>query len=255
MEIKNKLTANKKNLKISIKSKNTFSFRMLLEKNKIYFETIVMIIVSVAGILVSIAGIQVSKMSNEISINSQKIENLEKQPYFVLSKEYTNDKQIFIMKNTGGIIHDGNVFMDKILIVSISNDNYEYIGKGYIYLSNYLTDGFSMYDADNKQFEFHQDLKPKPLSNLIDMINNAIAKRGYYSSIESMELYDLSYIDYKHDNINKQMIMRGGYFTELQKSELFEFRTIIDITDYDQTSIENDINEQIDSLIKFNIKH
>ncbi len=255
MEIKNKLTANKKNLKISIKAKNTFSFRMLLEKNKIYFETIVMIIVSVAGILVSIAGIQVSKMSNEISINSQNIENLEKQPYFVLSKEYTDDKEIVIMKNTGGTIHDGNVFMDKILMVSISNDNYEYIGKGYIYLNNYPTNRFSTYDADNKQFEFHQELKPKPLSDLIDMINNAILKRGYYSSIEIMDLYDLSYIDYKHDNINKQMIVRGGYFTELQESKLYEFKTIIDVTDYDQTSIEKDINEQIDLLIKFNIKY
>lgn len=66
----------------SHKNSNKKSFRLFLKRNKIYFETVVMLIASIAGIFISIAGVQVSIMANDISVNEQKIEDLEKQPYF-----------------------------------------------------------------------------------------------------------------------------------------------------------------------------
>ena len=77
---------------IEIKNDTESKFQLFLEQKKIYFETIMMLILSLAGGIVSIVGIKVAMVANDISLNEQRIEDLEKQPSFVLETEADEEK-------------------------------------------------------------------------------------------------------------------------------------------------------------------
>lgn len=124
---------------IEIKNDTESKFQLFLEQKKIYFETIMMLILSLAGGIVSIVGIKVAMVANDISLNEQRIEDLEKQPSFVLETEADEEKMKYFIKNVGGDIKYGNVFGDEVLIVSIYNRQYDYIGKGYGPMSRFST--------------------------------------------------------------------------------------------------------------------
>ena len=61
---------------IEIKNDTESKFQLFLEQKKIYFETIMMLILSLAGGIVSIVGIKVAMVANDISLNEQRIEDL-----------------------------------------------------------------------------------------------------------------------------------------------------------------------------------
>ena len=137
---------NTKIISVSSDTETNNNFKAFLENNKIYFETILAIILTIAGIIVSVAGVRVSMVANDIEKEKNEIEDLEKQPTFVFESEVDEKEIKYIIKNTGGDIKYGNVFVDEALIVSIYDSDYDYLGNGYVILGGYIDNNFSKYD-------------------------------------------------------------------------------------------------------------
>lgn len=78
-----KLIYNESTKLIEVKPDTESNFQVFLEKKKIYFETIMMLILSIAGTIISIVSVKVAMVANDISLNEQRIEDLEKQHSFV----------------------------------------------------------------------------------------------------------------------------------------------------------------------------
>lgn len=236
---------------IKIKYGSNNKFKSFLTRNKIYFETIMMLAVSIAGIIVSIVGVNVAITSNNISLEEKKIENLEKQPAFIYDTETDSDKITYFIKNVGGNIKYGNIFGDEVLIISIYNKNFDYIGKGYIYLDGYFKENFSTYDFETNRFELYSNMEPKPIINWINKIQQLINAEGYFCGIECTKYFDLIYTDYKQETIQKTMILQNRRLCDITGNDKNEFKIHVNLNNFDDTQINNDIKEQLQLLVKY----
>ena len=237
---------------IEIKNDTESKFQLFLEQKKIYFETIMMLILSLAGGIVSIVGIKVAMVANDISLNEQRIEELEKQPSFVLETEADEEKMKYFIKNVGGDIKYGNVFGDEVLIVSIYNRQYDYIGKGYIFLDGYLEKDYSTYNFETNCFELYSTLEAKPVTKWIDKIQKIIIQQGFFCGIECTEYFDFTYKDYKQKLIQKTMIDHGGIIQDIKDTGNYEFKVQVDIEKLEDEQIFNEIKEQLERLVLYN---
>lgn len=180
---------NTKIISVSSDTETNNNFKAFLENNKIYFETILAIILTIAGIIVSVAGVRVSMVANDIEKEKNEIEDLEKQPTFVFESEVDEKEIKYIIKNTGGDIKYGNVFVDEALIVSIYDSDYDYLGNGYVILGGYIDNNFSKYDFDTNSFTVSKELVPKSLSNLIEKTERIVKDEGYYCEISTTKYF------------------------------------------------------------------
>ena len=118
-----KLIYNESTKLIEVKPDTESNFQEFLEKKKIYFETIMMLILSIAGTIISIVSVKVAMVANDISLNEQRIEDLEKQPSFVLDME-SDEKNSYTIRNVGGDIKFGNVIGEEVLIIAIYDEQF-----------------------------------------------------------------------------------------------------------------------------------
>lgn len=238
-------------VKVDTKSK----FQIFLEQKKIYFETITMAVLSLAGIIVSIVSIRVAITANDISLNEQKIEDLEKQPAFVLDVEADEGKMKYLIKNTGGDIKYGSVFGDVVLIIGIYNEHYDYLGKGYIILGGYLERDFSTYNFETKCFELYSTLEPKPVVEWMDKIQKLIREQGFFYVMECTEYFDFTYIDYKQDEVERTMIVQGNVIKDIEDTGNYEFKIWVNIDDLEDAKIYSELKEQLERLVKYSSAH
>lgn len=82
---------------LEVKADTKSKFQTFLERKKIYFETVMMLALSIAGVIVSIVSVKVAMVANDISLNEQRIEDLEKQPAFILDIEADEDKMKYVI--------------------------------------------------------------------------------------------------------------------------------------------------------------
>lgn len=241
--------------KVKEKEDTERKIKIFLEQKKIYFETIMMLVLSIAGIIVSIVSVNVAMVANDISLNEQRIADLEKQPSFILDIEADDEKLKYIIKNVGGDIKDGNVLGDEVFIVSIYTEQYDYLGKGYIYLGNYFSDDFSQYDFETKSFELYSTLERKPVLEWMDKIEKIIIEQGYFCGMEVGQCLDFHYKDYKQEHINKIMLFQSGMMKEMESSDKYEFKIRVNINDLEEEQISNEIIEQLGLLERYNNHH
>lgn len=246
------LTYNENTKVIEVKKNTENKVQLFLEHNKIYFETIMMLILSFAGIIVSIVGVKVAMVANDISLNEQRIEDLEKQPAFVLDIETDKEKLKYSIKNVGGDIKYGNVFGAEVLLVTVYNEQYDYIGKGYIFLGGYFEYDFSIYNFDTNSFELYRTLEQKPVINWINKIEKMIIEQGFFCGIESTEYFDFTYTDYKQATIQKNMIVQGSIIKDIENTGNYEFKIRVNIDDLEDEQISSELNEALNNLVKYN---
>lgn len=227
-------------------------FKIFLEKNKIYFETIMMLIISIAGIIVSVVGVRVDVAANNISLEEKRIEDLEKQPSFVCDVVADENEVKYIVKNIGGDIKYGHAVCDEVLIITVYNENYDYIGKGYIILGNYFEKDFSVYDFEMNCFDFSIDLEPKNVQELIERIDSVIKNEGFYCGFECTEYFNFTYTDYKRDDIERNMFLKGGKFCDVEESENYEFLFRVNLENLENENIDSRIKQELELLEKFN---
>lgn len=237
---------------ISVKPNCKNTLQLFLERNKIYFETIMMLALSIAGIIVSIVSVRVAITANEISLDEKMIADLEKQPAFVYNQELDGERIKYIINNVGGDIKYGNVFVDKVLIVTIHDENFYYIGKGYIFLKGYWENSFSTYDRETNSFELYYNLEPKPVWKWIEKVEEVIKSQGFYCNIESAEYFDFMYTDYKQEMINKTMITHLGIICNTENNGDYEFKIFANLDDLYNEQINEELTEELKNLILYN---
>ena len=237
---------------IEVKTNTESKFKIYLEQKKIYFETIMMLIISLAGVIVSIVSVKVAMVANDISLNGQRIEDLEKQPSFVFNVEADEERMKYLIKNVGGDIKYGNVFGDLVLIIAVYDEQYEYLGKGYIFLGGYLEKDFSTYDFETNSFEMYSTLEAKPVIAWIDKIKELIIQQGFFCGIECTEYFDFMYTDYKQEMVKKAMIVQGGIIRDIESTGNYEFKIRVDIDDLESEQICSEIKEQLEYLVRYN---
>lgn len=235
-------------IKVDLKSK----LQVFLERKKVYFETIMMLAVSIAGIIVSIVGVKVAMVANDISLDEKRIGDLEKQPAFIFDKEADEQKMKYIIKNVGGDIKYGNVMGDKVLIITIYNEKYDYLGKGYVFLGGYLDRSFSEYNFETKSFELYSILEPKPIREWRDKIKNLIVNEGFFCEIECTEYFDFMYTDYKQEMIQRDMIVQGEIIKNKENTGNYEFKIRVNIDNIEDNQINNELKEQLEKLVRYN---
>ena len=158
-------------------------------------------------------------------------------------------------QNVGGDIKYGNVFGDEVLIIAIYNEQYDYLGKGYVLLGGYLEKDFSTYNFETNCFELYSTLEPKPVTEWIDKIEEVITNEGFFCGIECTKYFDFMFADYKQEMIQKNMILQAGIIRDIENTGNYEFKTRANIDDLDNEHIENEIKEQLKRLIKYNSIH
>ena len=237
---------------LEVKADTKSKFQTFLERKKIYFETVMMLALSIAGVIVSIVSVKVAMVANDISLNEQRIEDLEKQPAFILDIEADEDKMKYVIKNVGRDIKYGNVFGDVVLIVAVYDEQYDYLGKGYILLGGYLEKDFSTYDFETNSFEMYSTLEPKPVTQWVDKIQEIIIEQGFFCGIECTEYFDFMYTDYKQEMIKKTMVVQGEIIKDIENTGDYEFKIRVDIDDLENEQICSEIKEQLEHLVRYN---
>ena len=239
-------------INVEIKNSTKSKFKIFCEQNKIYFETILMLILTVTGIIVSIASVQVGIIANNIAENENRINDLEKQPTFLLEKEITETEEKYVIRNTGGAIRYGNIFFDKALVMAIYDENYTYLGKGYILLGNYIEDSYSAYDFDTQSFTVSTKLSSKPILQWIEEIQSSLTNEGYFSGIICTEHIDLTYQNYKQDLLVRDMIVDKGVILDFGSDEQYYFKMYVNINELDIEQLEADILKEASLLKRYN---
>lgn len=249
------LTFNENTKLLVVKADTESKLHIFLERKKIYFETVMMLAFSIAGVIVSIVSVNVAMVANDISLNEQRIEDLEKQPAFIFDVEADEERMKYIIKNVGGDIKYGNVFGDEVLIIAVYNEHYDYLGNGYIFLGGYLEKDFSTYDFETNSFELYSTLEPKSVVAWVDKIKELIIEQGFFCNIECAEYFDFMYTDYKQEMIEKTMVVQGGIIKDIENTGNYEFKLRVDIDDSGNEHICSDIKEQLEYLVRFNSVH
>lgn len=243
---------NTKLISVNTNASTTNKFKQFLEQNKIYFETILMFILTVAGIIVSIASVKVGIIANNIAKNENRISDLEKQPTFVIENETNKSEEKYIIRNTGGDIQYGYLFFDKALVVSVYDENYDYLGRGYIILGGYMENGFSTYDFDTKSFTVSTKLISRPILHWTEIVENIITAEGYFCGVSCTEHLDITYQNYKQEQIIRDMIVENGIIHDFVRDNEFSFKIYTNINDLEGEELKTDIIDGIESLQYYN---
>ena len=127
---------------------------LFLERNEIWFKTVLSLMATVAALLVSIASYNTAKYQARLSASVAERENQEKQPFFTIQNIYDEEREqyIYSIVNTGGQIRDIDIDIlpflfiaqeDKAndLYIPMVDDNVEvrkYNNVAFIYLPNFF---------------------------------------------------------------------------------------------------------------------
>lgn len=231
----------------------TNKFKRFCEQNKVYFETVLMLILTISGIVVSIVGVKVGIIANNIAENDNYITDLEKQPTFVCEKEISENSEKYIIRNTGGSIRYGSLFLDKAIVITLYNEDYTYLGKGYIILGDYIENRYSKYDFDTQTFT----ISTKSVSNSklvlqwIETLKNILINEGYFYGIICTEHIDLMYQNYKQESLTKDMVVDNEILRDFDSNNEYYFKKYVNVNELDAEQLKEDIKQEINLLLQY----
>ena len=133
-----------------VEDKRKNKFTLFLERNEIWFKTVLSLTVTVAALLVSLASYKTTEYQVKLSAITAEIQENEKQPFFSIEQIYDENKQQYIygIINTGGQVRYSSISIFPYLriyqmdnrkkILSpmdvIGNVSSPYINQAFIYL-------------------------------------------------------------------------------------------------------------------------
>lgn len=159
------------------------SFRRLLKKNKIFFETVMTLALTVMGIMVSVVSCQYQKASLELQEAQSLIEEQLNMPAFTLShkREPTagewSERLYYSMDiiNTGGRITNGTVIAEPQIEVAMVDNYYNELAIISLRFRDYYERNVISYDGENQRFSMKQ-VYDFPFWELITLIETNLDK-------------------------------------------------------------------------------
>lgn len=128
-------------------------FTLFLERNEIWFKTVLSLSVTIAALGVSFASYRIAKYQAQLSAAIAESQVQEKQPYFSVQNYYDKDKEqyIYILTNTGGQLRYNSVSVFPFLHITqqsahwtitspfdrLNEESSKYLNHAFIYLPDF----------------------------------------------------------------------------------------------------------------------
>lgn len=196
---------------------------LFLERNEIWFKTVLSLAVTLAALFVSIASFNVSKHQAQLASSIAESQEREKQPFFSITNYYDNTKKqtIYVVVNTGGQIRDYSVYVSPFLHIEQYDRQWKLLSpldtseeqaqkqlnNAFIYLPNFYQNE-SQYIIENGLFAF-SDIWIKH-----SLINYSLENKEDYNELAD---YYFSYLTSEHNTEEKltHMSSRIVYYVEI----------------------------------------
>lgn len=162
--------------------------KIWLESNKIFFETALMLILSVASLIMAYNSNKIAKQSNQIAEMEVELAKQANMPSFTFLKS-ANDYHIL---NVGGTITDAQAYFEYYLFIDATMNDIKKIVK--VRVIDAYSDNYAMYDYSNNSFSATKN--NLCLSSMISEIQDNLIKNNISIRYYILELACINYYDY-----------------------------------------------------------
>ena len=99
---------------------------IFLERNEIWFKTVLWLAVTVAALFISYASYSIARDQRNADVTAQEIEEKARMPFFSVENTYDSEREQFVFKivNTGGKVRESDVFLFPYLWCVHSKDEH-----------------------------------------------------------------------------------------------------------------------------------
>ena len=189
------------------KSKGT----LFLERNEIWFKTVLSLAITIAAFCVSFASYRTAEHQAQLSALTQQNQDMEKQPYFIIENLFLEEdnEYTYLVRNTGGDVRYININLQPYLYVERKQNgvskplSYVFIDLPGLYrLSNIKLDEDTLFAFKDYIFE-DENLSDKSLANELFLHYSSYDNlEGMNTSMYSQIIYDLqvTYVNYKNES-------------------------------------------------------
>lgn len=195
------------------------NFTTFLERNEIWFKTVLSLAVTIAALFISLASFRTAQYQAQLSAQSLSNQDKEKQPFFSVENIYSkdDDEYIYLIKSTGGEIRSVDVELFPYLyVVQYSEDNKK-LNQAYIYVPLFEIGDMISEDCilSFRDYRFHRN----PFNR--ELINDHLANEVFQSessfwnqdtkptSMSSYLIYDIQivYTNYLNEQEAEHLIL------------------------------------------------
>lgn len=228
-------------------------FKNWLNNNKIYFETIMTLSLTIMGVLISILSLTFQHKSNELQEMQALVETQLNMPIFNISQtpyheEYVVDgitypagTEVYIINN-GGNISNGYLKAEAKIEILVHDKEYNSIGSVVLENTQRYMKSYSYYDAQTKSFtiKVNFDLRTVELRTfLYNQLHNEY--EDYIFTILIADYLNIQYYDFQNVFHNEWYELSGG--------ELFKRSPVVS-KQYKSLQVNAMTNEEVYSEIK-----
>lgn len=232
MKKRSKVIFNKNTKELEIREK--FSLKKWLQDNKIYFETLMTISLTLMGVIVSVISLSIDKTVADIQREQLEFNRLLNMPVFnVVStkhrEEYTVDGiryapcMEYEIVNNGGNIYDGYLRTESRVEVIVENGEQEIL----IVLENNqrFLKSYSYYNANRKSFTIKCDFDNRYIE-LKKYLYDTFKEQNIF--INTIDYINIQYNDIEHNFHNEWYEFSGDELFS-RKPERGNYQTFLDI--------------------------
>lgn len=248
-----------------------------LQKNKIYFETLVMVSISIAGIFLSYMGLTVSKKANELSYQSNEIDmaslELQKNELLPILGYTDNDFDASTGYRSHYIVNTGDSFFNPefrtytVLSMVVGENGYDESGLYYKSIEvnailPYFMEISNSYDVENKKFRVSLPNREEYLlycDDIRETFSEELSKTGEFVvfpySVKSYVVFEYKDIYIKEEHKDLYILPELEMIPFINSEILISDRTEEDIQKFpefkiDTWDMEGYLDQNVEVLVK-----
>ncbi len=248
------MAKSKKQKPYKTSKKEKVGFKNWLNNNKIYFETIMALSLTIMGVLISVVSLSFQKKA--ILIEEQlhmPVFNISQTPYY---EEHTIDGIIYPagmevnIINNGGNISNGYLSADAKIEIIVKDK--EYNSKGNVVVENtqkYMK-GHSYYDARTKSFTLQKDFDLRRLELQSYLYNKLQDEyKDYDFAVLISDYLNIQYYDFKNQYHNEWYGINGGDLLNNSPIESKQIKSL-EVNTMTNEEVYLEIKKMIDTLLE-----
>ncbi len=240
--------------------KERVDFKNWLSNNKIYFETVMALSLTIMGILISIISLSFQQKANDLQEMQSFIEKQLNMPVFNVSKtSYYEDYSIdgitypagteVKIINNGGNISNGYLNADAKIEVIVHDKDHNVVGTVVAENTQRYLKGYSYYDAQSKSFTIKTnfDTRNIELRYFLDQhLENDY--KNYYFTLLISDYVNIQYYDFQNQYHNEWYELNGGDL--LKRTPIAsENHKFLEINTMTNEEVYTELKEMIDVVL------
>lgn len=225
-----------------------------LEDNKIYFETVLSVTLTIAGIIISVFALI-------HGYNVAEDEAMLNMPLFNVTQNYVDgsvtidgitysaDQAVeYKIYNQGGELSNGQASGLRILTVSMWDKDYENVARASFVVSGTFISAGGRYDPSERSFAIYRDERNYEAGRMVDQIENLLIQNyPYRFEVFWVDYAEVSYSDYRGDQHTVLIDLYDG--TDVSYSNIEHDGYLYDFYSGDAASTYEMIRASIDSAL------